>query len=944
MPGLVNTLRKQVDIPIWEWARFAPAVSSAISCTCAADNSCFHPQHGRYIYYLIAATSFWRYDTWTDTYMQLSSPPIAPATWAAMKFSGSMGYEGLALAGASSTITIPGYFGKVFKGFDIRIIAGTGIGQRRIIADVNDPIVSDTGVATAIANALGGISITDSTKAWAVNQWAGYQVRVIFGSGIAQVRRVLYNSATVLTLGDSAISAQNNWCNPAIFSPATSSTAGAQTIYAIESSIATVDYAWTTPPDTTSIFRIESGTIVLASSAAATPFYTLQYYDIATDTWYIKTANTLNIAAVGTDGTIERCTENASLWDRGTATSGTTTTLVDTTKNWAINQWAGYNVFIFGGVGDGQLRQIISNTSNTLTWATAGTAPDTTSDYLIEGFDAGTTTSATSTTLVDNTKTWIDNRWVNYAVRIKSGTGKGQIFPILSNTSTTLTINKPSWAIIPDSTSTYVIQADTDKIYISLGANAATLIYNNDCDIASFGRCSDWGSACNACVIYSGLKPISIASASHSTTTATITTTQPHGLKVGMSITVKGMTDSNYNTTATILTVPSTTTFTYTMAGTPSSDAVAGSQSTTTLCDKSKSWTINQWAGYMVYCTTTAVTAASGLATGQALQIVSNTADTLTFIAGTAPVVGVSRYVITPRSVIGTLDHGLATGTQSTTLLTDSNKTGTFVASISNGSTTMTVSTASTTSLLQPGVMAITGTGIKAGTIIMEQLTGTPGGIGIYRLNLPATATNASVTLNHNWVVNIFAGRKCHLIGGTGIGQEFTIASNTANTLVMTAITTAPVTAVTSYVILQSPVRGAGISMNWLFGLSNTTMKGKYLVIPRGGGVLGFDRLDITTDKWELMSITPQIETLTTGSQYAYDGGDRFYFEKDATQRCYYVDMITNTVNGAGQYPYAAGTAVIGNRMEIFETPDGLKYLLINRPSQAEMFRQLLFY
>jgi hypothetical protein len=105
-----------------------------------------------------------------------------------------------------------------------------------------------------------------------------------------------------------------------------------------------------------------------------------------------------------------------------------------------------------------------------------------------------------------------------------------------------------------------------------------------------------------------------------------------------------------------------------------------------------------------------------------------------------------------------------------------------------------------------------------------------------------------------------------------------------------------------------------------------------------------FDRLDITTDKWELMSITPQIETLTTGSQYAYDGGDRFYFEKDATQRCYYVDMITNTVNGAGQYPYAAGTAVIGNRMEIFKTPDGLKYLLINRPSQAEMFRQLLFY
>ena len=88
-----NSLRVQVDTPIWEWCRTAPAVSTAISTSTTADSAIGNPIHGRYIYYLISAAGFYRYDTWTDTYQQLSSPPIAPATWAAMKFSGAYGFE-----------------------------------------------------------------------------------------------------------------------------------------------------------------------------------------------------------------------------------------------------------------------------------------------------------------------------------------------------------------------------------------------------------------------------------------------------------------------------------------------------------------------------------------------------------------------------------------------------------------------------------------------------------------------------------------------------------------------------------------------------------------------------------------------------------------------------------------------------------------------------------
>ena len=77
---------------------------------------------------------------------------------------------------------------------------------------------------------------------------------------------------------------------------------------------------------------------------------------------------------------------------------------------------------------------------------------------------------------------------------------------------------------------------------------------------------------------------------------------------------------------------------------------------------------------------------------------------------------------------------------------------------------------------------------------------------------------------------------------------------------------------------------------------------------------------------------------------YAYDDEDRLYFTKDVTMRMYYLDINTNIIHGAGMYPYVAGTAQVGNRMEIFNTADGLKYLWLNRHAQVECFRQLLWY
>lgn len=877
MPALnKNTLTQQVDLPTWEWTRFAPAVSSAVSSTCYPDNPNFLPsQHGRYIYYLISATQFFVYDTYTDMYMQLATPPVAPVTFSSMKFSGALGIDGSVISATSTTLQIPAVSMQALKGYDVVIVSGTGAGQRRTITGVAEPVVHDSGVVTAVSNTLGSLSITDTLKAWGGNQYAGYTLRITGNAGVSQMRRILSNTATVAVMGDST-QTNETWNNPAIFSPAINATAGTQAAYAIESQVVTVDSAWTVTPDSTSVFRVQSGLIILVSSAAATPFFTMQVYDQLTDTWYVMPSMQGIFQAVGNDVSIERTTENSSIWDRGIASSASTvTTLVDASLGvdraaWKIDQWKDYWVYIYSGTGAGQLKKIDSNTANTLTWTgNISPHPTATSRYLILSFDAGIATSGSSTTITDSSKSWATNRWTNYVVRIMAGTGAGQYKPIASNTATALTI-VGSWATTPDSTSVFTIQGDPDKLYIQLGGVNALAIHNIDSQVPTFGRQQDYGIARNAAATVVGHEPIAITTLANATTTATITTAHPHQFKVGQLVTVRGATDANFNVTnVAIATVPSATTFTYTMAGTPAATTIVSSQSTTVLVDATKNWSTNQFQNQTVYMYTGAVTAATGSVAGQSFRIASNTATTLTLVAtATAPTNGVSRYAISTSTAIGAAEFGVATGTQSTTTLQDTTKT---------------------------------------------------------------------------WAVNIWAGKRLRILTTTGFSAEVNITSNTVNTLTIPTIT-APTTLVTGYVILEQAQKNQGVSMNWAFGTSDLTSRGRYIFATRGGAAIGFDRYDLVTDRVNQIFTSPVTETLTTGTMTAYDGADRIYFHKDATQRVMSLNVTTMNLNGGSMYPYTAPTAVLGNRMEIITTKDGLKYLWLNRASFAECFRCLLFW
>lgn len=129
-------------------------------------------------------------------------------------------------------------------------------------------------------------------------------------------------------------------------------------------------------------------------------------------------------------------------------------TLTDTSKAWTTNAFANFAVRITSSLGDEQIRLISSNTATVLTLATAWTPRlgETVNQ------DTGTATGTqSSTTLVDTSKTWVDNAWTNYLVEITSGTGIGQALRVASNTVDTLTVNG-IWLVTPDASSTYAIR------------------------------------------------------------------------------------------------------------------------------------------------------------------------------------------------------------------------------------------------------------------------------------------------------------------------------------------------------------------------------------------------------------------------------------------------------------------------------------------------------
>lgn len=93
-------------------------------------------------------------------------------------------------------------------------------------------------------------------------------------------------------------------------------------------------------------------------------------------------------------------------WTSATATTGTMTGAA-----WTVDEYAGTFVFFQFGTGTGQVRQIVSNTADTVTWSTpleAGDVPTAGDPFRIAGqFPAGVAALDEEKIIAPGTKTWI---------------------------------------------------------------------------------------------------------------------------------------------------------------------------------------------------------------------------------------------------------------------------------------------------------------------------------------------------------------------------------------------------------------------------------------------------------------------------------------------------------------------------------------------------------
>lgn len=922
---MANNNKRLMDLPTWEFLRQLPTATTGLSSSCASDDGL-----GRYIYYLISG-SFYRYDSTTDQWTQLASPLSTQVTFSRMVYSKFGGYFGRVIDSTASTVRIPGLAGNILGGYKIRIISGTGAGQERTITSVNESVIHEHGLATSASNS----TLVDSTKKWKINQWAGYQVRITYGTGNTQVRKILNNDTTGIAWASIASYAYDTFGNQiAVTAPVT--TAGLQAHFVIESSVANIDTPWTIQPDYSSKFKILSGGIWAFSSNSSAPFYSLQYYDVAADMWQAKQCNASIIsAAFGTDGTIERTGEIAGAYETGTATAGGNFTLTDTTKTFSVEQYNNYRLRITGGTGVGQNRRIVCTETNYFEVARKWEInPDATSTYEVVAdvdklFLAGNAASTLYQYDVDSGSLIQGAKYDDGVVNAMGFSYLGiDQFTIAATTATRSTGGITAVVSAPTAGGTgYVVG---DILTVSTGGTNGKVIVES----VGLGGVVTAVSLLRCGATYTTGAGKATTGGTGTSCTIEITTTGTvgritrtgfafHFMRIGQQIKFFGATDAAWNTTYTILGADDTSSIDVLI--TAAANAVAaGTISVNAVVDASKNWEVNEHKGKMLE-----IWISGASPTTQCVPITSNTATTLTVPTITLPVAGTYQYIITSPVAFGADEQekvdsfkpeGTATGGSTTTLI-DSTKTlkvGQWVGA-------------------RLRIIAGTGRGSDitiisndATTFTYALQTFTPDATTHYVvLDTSGTASSGSTTTlvdtTKNWDVNQWAGKRLKYIGGTGLGVEVTIVSNTNTTLTFAA-TTAP-DATTMYTILGIPVRGVSINLIWLFG---GTSNGRYMFLPRGGSSNTFDRYNISTEKFEYgMFISPQFETLTTGSMYAYDGVDKIYFTKDATGKIYCYDFATNKITGASQLSGVMGTGIIGNRMDILTSDDGIDFIYL---------------
>lgn len=333
----------------------------------------------------------------------------------------------------------------------------TYLGPRAILANHSLRSRDDVDVSGSVTAATAS-TLTDSTKAWTTNAYAGYKVVIIFGgaSKVGQVRTIISNTATALTIS----SGSTDWAStpttaedyvivPASDAGDTTGTAAAGT-----STIADTDQSWSNDQFNnipgTSFANAKDNFVTIFTTVPQTRFIT----DTTTTTDVLTLDRPLDAAVAANTTYVIQPSPREALGNRykffydqfrclgvrfGFQTASSTG-IGDyrTAQAWAERAGAQYvelnsDYDSNPGYEDGILRQ-----SSYRLRASAARYPAGVLARRVK--DSGNASAVSATTLTDSSKSWATNAYAGFLLNITGGTGVGQTRRIASNTGTVLTV------------------------------------------------------------------------------------------------------------------------------------------------------------------------------------------------------------------------------------------------------------------------------------------------------------------------------------------------------------------------------------------------------------------------------------------------------------------------------------------------------------------------
>lgn len=382
--SITNKLVPVLDNQTYEFLR--PAFTAGNNA--ANGTNCFRKNlTDRYFYYY-NGTAIVRSDLYNDSGIGslLGLAPFGMSNTVANMTYSEEGYKGQVISSTANTVKAAFCDSRnIFVGKRIRITNGKGKNQIRTIVSIASPVVEDTMIpsATTVSSTWStNQSITDSTKFWEFNRWMGYELKVLTSTGQNNIRPILYSGRSAVWISDVALAGvREDWGR---YMPGgISVTAGSQSIVQIQASVATLDRPWDIQPDKTSFFEVLGTDSIYFLTVANTPWSTT-IYDIATNTWQVRTTNAFT-PANPTDITMDSFGSTLSAQDTGYVTTNTSLSVIDTSKNWIANDYKNMLFMVLSGTGEGQRRVIDRNTNDTIVlYRTLDIPLDSTSYYSIE--------------------------------------------------------------------------------------------------------------------------------------------------------------------------------------------------------------------------------------------------------------------------------------------------------------------------------------------------------------------------------------------------------------------------------------------------------------------------------------------------------------------------------------------------------------------------------